>query len=294
MSKFDTRKTKEQIRRETGYVSTPEKIVWVKKQFEEDPKMSINGSGGISDRMMTVFGHAFRGDMLKGLKADALNELRRKKEKEMQEQKQKNGSPPPALFNPVLKPADLNQLNSPGGTRSMDDMKIRYQYVYEFMRRNPRARNREIDQSMRDKFGISVDRYFFTECRRRLGLSHRYTKQMLDPNSATTRKLRNAKAIADWALLGAIRPPDDADAAPAPTAARAPTADRAPAIEMTEVRAKPRKQTPADVIKTAVQLLLSEVPELQSLSLVIERQNGKPVPKVTFVLTPQEDQIDFS
>lgn len=291
MSKFDTRKTKEQIRRETGYVSTPEKIVWVKKQFEEDPKMSINGSGGISDRMMTVFGHAFRGDMLKGLKADALNELRRKKEKEMQEQKQKNGSPPPALFNPVLKPADLNQLNSPGGTRSMDDMKIRYQYVYEFMRRNPRARNNEIDEAMRGKFGISVDRYFFTECRRRLGLSIRRTKQMLDPNSSTSRKLRNAKAIADWALLGAVKPlPDDA---PAPTAAPAP-APAAPAIQMTEVRAKPKKQAPADVIKTAIQLLLSEVPELQSLSLVIERQNGMPVPKVTYILAPQEDQIDFS
>jgi len=241
MTKLQTNEPKEIIRKRAANVTLEEQVEWVKDLWRANPRLSINGTGGVSDRCLEQFGRAFRTEQLAKIKIEIQREL---------DEAMRQNSNGHHLPNPVLKQADVQRVlqataapparqNKPGSSRSLADTAVRRAFCRRYMQDNPHAIYTEVCAACKAEYGVGVDNVLLGEVRRELGLTHRLTK-----DSVAQRRFE-AKQRQD-------EPPPKRSAPP--------------------VRQMSR---PEEAVRTAVELLVAEVPGLQSLTLEIK--DGRPV-----------------
>jgi hypothetical protein len=264
-----------------------DRLAWVEEQWLADPTIPLNGRHGMQQRLLEVFGVAARDEQLLAIRQATRDQLRaegkldgkgRVVKPEPQDKKpltQKLQLPALPEPKPVPKPepepepekkmhhdkplrivaADkppqpgtkrVPVVSGPGTTKSTEDTRIRASWAADYLRRNPNARNADVIAATKAHFGMGLCSRAIGDIRRQLGVgiikrrvgeSHRHIR---DP-------------------LGVVE---------VPTESVTPKETSMP-------RAKRQTQSPQDVIKAALVMLLEEVPGLRSLTVTID-DDGKP------------------
>ncbi len=245
-------------RRQAANIPVEQQIEWVKQEWRKNPRISINGTNGMSDRMLTVFGRAIRTDELARIKVDINREMNEAM------QQVKDGSNGHGPMNPVIKAADVPRVvkalepqappapsspapapksvsGKPGSTKSHADHVIRREFCRRYYEQHPTATSAEVRDACVREYGIGIDNIALGDCRRDAGIM-----RGLQVGSEAHQRWRERNAPAERRELA--RPVVTLKAAPV--------------------------QSPADAIRAAVELLMESVPGLQSLSVTIA--DGRP------------------
>lgn len=229
---------------------------WVKERWIADPRISVNGHGGMSDRVFEVFGRRLTPQQLGELKIESGRErntmVNGATTNGTNGQQQRTG-----FNNPVIKPADIPKvvaavappeppkIQKPGATKSMADATIRRSYALNYLKAHPNATNEEIGAAVLKEYGMGVGYGTIGDLRRELDVG-----------------IRKRRA-------GEMYP--QTKAAPLPPA---------------QNFVAPNTNGVADNIRAAIQMLRESVPNLQTLSLTIV--NGEPTVKYTLAVVTEE------
>ena len=256
---------------------------WVVDQWVKDSTIGINGRDGMVGRLLEVFGKTLRTEDLVRLRDDAHKQRDDKTKETTDMAARRHRQQHRQAFNPVLKPATVISLKGssssqpsadtmpkkkkptgPGHGTSREDQALRREYAVECLSADPAARNVDINAKIVKKYGLKVSQNTLAQARRELGIV-----KVAGTVKKTPKKLNGAA-------------PKGFPPTPMPKAkAKAAKAKRAP---------KASNEGPIEVIRTAIEMLVEDVPGLRNLELSIE--NGKP--RVTYeVQTVQTGELDL-
>ena len=132
----------------------------------------------------------------------------------------------------------------PGSTKSSRDVQMRYDYARLYFQMHPEARNDEVTNAVKAKFGgMGINGTSLANIKERLGVGQRHPRRRARNYRKPHKVKEETKAMPKTQEISAERP-------------------KLPVL-------------PEEAIRAAVQMLLDEVPNLRSLELTID-EDGRP------------------
>lgn len=261
-----------------------ERVAYAREQWEADPNIPINGNKGMVARLMEVFGVTVRDAQLIKIRQEVLSARKGKSKgfsntvlksnsfaeawkarhhpekaevdsggKEEHDSGGKEAHEPAKVIEMPKKDEKTAPLvKAPGAGRSRYDARVRYDFARSVLQRSPDMIQSELQQTVAKEFGIGISSNAIGNLKRELGVGiiKRRTQEGR-PRPRTVARIPLDQASQEYGE------------------------GREPSVNPTsEGQGDPTRKVD-DSIKAAIQLLLSEVPNLRKLRLDID-EDGKP------------------